>query len=199
MSTDGSVTRWIDPVQAGDPDAVSALWHRYFTRLVGLARHKLRGAPRRAADEEDVALSAFESFCRHAEEGRFPDLLDRDSLWRLMVVITHRKANHLLRDETRQKRGGGKVANASPKDDADVSILETALSREPTPDLAAQLAEECERLLGQLNDKELEQVAVWRMEGFSVEEIAGKLGCAPRSVKRKLQLIRSIWQKEDPT
>ena len=50
--------------------------------------------------------------------------------------------------------------------------------------------------LARLPDRELEAVAVWRMEGYSVEEVADKLGCAPRSVKRKLRLIRSIWKKE---
>ena len=190
MSSDGSVTRWLDQVQAGDANAVQQLWQRYFSRLVGLARQKLRHAPRRAADEEDVALSAFDSFCRNAEQGRFPDLLDRDGLWRLLVVMTVRKANHLIRDETRQKRGGD-----TPRDGDDAPILETILSREPTPDLAAQVAEECQRLLHQLDDKELEQVAIWRMEGFTVEEIAAKLACAPRSAKRKLQLIRNIWVK----
>jgi DNA-directed RNA polymerase specialized sigma24 family protein len=34
------------------------------------------------------------------------------------------------------------------------------------------------------------------MEGYSVEEIAERLGYAPRSIKRKLQLIRGIWEKE---
>src|SRR5262245_64764290 len=84
MSPDGSVTRWLDLLQAGKSEAVQALWERYFHRLVGLARKKLQDAPRRAADEEDVALSAFDSFCRHAEEGRFPQLADRDSLWRIL-------------------------------------------------------------------------------------------------------------------
>src|SRR5262245_60587 len=102
-----SVTQWIDRLKAGDPDAAQKLWERYFRRLVGLARKKLRSAPRRAADEEDVALSAFDSFCRNAEQGRFPQLLDRDSLWRLLVVFTARKSAHLRRDEGRQKRGGG--------------------------------------------------------------------------------------------
>jgi hypothetical protein len=31
--------------------------------------------------EEDVALSALESFCRHDGLGRFPQLLDREGLW----------------------------------------------------------------------------------------------------------------------
>ena len=72
------------------------------------------------------------------------------------------------------------------------------LGREPSPELAAQVAEECGRLLRALGDKDLEAVALWRREGYSVEEIADRLGCAPRSVKRKLALIRTIWDKETP-
>src|SRR5262249_9043907 len=106
MGSDGSVTRWLQRLRAGDSTAVQQLWERYFPRLVGLARKKLQDGPRRLADEEDVALSAFHSFCRNAEQGRFPQLLDRDGLWRLLVVLTARKAAHLLRDEGRQKRGG---------------------------------------------------------------------------------------------
>src|SRR5262245_35365581 len=105
MAADGSVTRWLDLVQAGDAGAAQQLWQRYFARLVALARQRIRHAPRAAADEEDVALSAFDSFCRNAERGRFPQLMDRDSLWRLLVVITARKAAHLVRDRGRQKRG----------------------------------------------------------------------------------------------
>jgi DNA-directed RNA polymerase specialized sigma24 family protein len=193
MSSEGSVTRWLGPLQAGDPAAAQELWQHYFRRLVALARQRLRAAPRRAADEEDVALSAFDSFCRNAEAGRFPQLADRDSLWRLLVTITARKAAHLLRDEGRQKRGGG--AERLSNTDAE-SVLADVLSREPSPAFAAEVAEECQRLLQRLGDKELEVVALLRMEGYSVEEVCTKLGCAPRSVKRKLALIRTIWEKE---
>src|SRR5262249_10917971 len=87
MVSEGSVTYWLQQLQAGDQTAAQELWNRYFGRLVSLARSKLRGASRRAADEEDVALSAFESFCRGAEQGRFPKLLDRENLWCLLAVI----------------------------------------------------------------------------------------------------------------
>jgi hypothetical protein len=87
MADDGSVTRWFGQLQAGDQAAAQQLWERYFRRLVGLARLKLRDAPCRSADEEDVALSAFDSFCRNAERGRFPQLADRNNLWRLLVVL----------------------------------------------------------------------------------------------------------------
>jgi DNA-directed RNA polymerase specialized sigma24 family protein len=193
MSPEGSVTRWLGPLQAGDPAAAQQLWEHCFRRLVGLARTKLRRAQRRAADEEDVALSAFDSFCRSAEEGRFPQLADRDSLWRLLVTITARKAAHQVRDEGRRKRGGG----AAPVTDAEAElVLEGVLGREPSPEFAAEVAEDCRRLLDRLRDQELKAVALLRMEGYTVEEVAEKLGCAPRSIKRKLALIRTIWEKE---
>jgi DNA-directed RNA polymerase specialized sigma24 family protein len=191
MASDGTVTGWLGRLQAGDPDAARQLWERYFRRLVGLARLRLRGASRRAADEEDVALSAFDTFCRNAERGRFPDLSDRDSLWRLLIALTARKAAHVVRDQGRQKRGGAAVASGA----SGGADLEQALSREPGPEFAAQVAEECQALLRRLRDPQLEAVAVWRMEGYGVDEIAEKLGCAPRSVKRKLHLIRGIWGK----
>ncbi len=196
MSSDGSVTRWLAPLQAGDPAAVQELWQRYFLRLVGLARKKMRGASRRVADEEDVALSAFDSFCRNAAQGRFPQLLDRDSLWHLLVLLTARKASHHRRDESRLKRGGGVTIQHETPDDSDESLLvEQFLSREPTPEFAAQVAEDYQMLLRKLNDAELEAVALARMEGYSIEEIAVRLGYAPRSIKRKLRLIRDIWGK----
>jgi DNA-directed RNA polymerase specialized sigma24 family protein len=167
------------------------LWERYFRRLVGLARQKLQGRPRRAADEEDVALSAFDSFCRSAEGGRFPKLGDRDSLWRLLVVITARKAAHLARDEGRRKPAGAAVVDAMKP-----TCLDEVSGQEPTPEFAAQAAEECRRLLELLGDADLQRVAVLKMEGYTVEEIAAQLGRVSRTVKRWLRLIRQIWEKE---
>jgi DNA-directed RNA polymerase specialized sigma24 family protein len=177
-------------LQAGDAAAVQPLWERYFCRLVGLARQKLQGRPCRAADEEDMALSAFDSFCRAAERGRFPQLGDRDSLWRLLVVITARKAAHLTRDEGRLKRGGGATG------DATAAALDEVLGHEPTPAFAAQAAEEYRCLLALLGDADLQRAAVLKMEGCTLEEIATQLGRVPRTVKRWLQLARQIWEKE---
>src|SRR5438046_2360315 len=69
MSSDGSITRWIGQLQAGDPAAAQPLWERYFRHLVELARRKLLGARPQLADEEDIALSAFDSFCRGLKRG----------------------------------------------------------------------------------------------------------------------------------
>src|SRR5262249_54101877 len=102
MAEEGSVSRWLGPLQPGDPAAAQRLGERYFLSLVQLARQRLRQTPPRGADAEDVALSAFDSFFRNAEQGCFPELHDRNNLWRVLAVITARKAARLLRDEGRQ-------------------------------------------------------------------------------------------------
>jgi DNA-directed RNA polymerase specialized sigma24 family protein len=196
-----SVTQWIDRLKAGDSDAAQRLWERYVRRLVGLARMKLRAAPRRAADEEDVALSAFDSFCRGAEQERFPQLHDRLDLWQLLVLLTARKASDLAQHERRQKRGGGAVLDeAAPPGPADLSARDSPLEQiegpEPTPAFAAQVAEECRRLLERLDSSELRDVALRKVEGYGNEEIAAQLGCGLRTVERRLRLIRSIWEQE---
>src|SRR5207245_207277 len=94
-----SVSDWISQLKAGNHVAAQKLWDRYFARLMGLARTKLKGVRKGPADEEDVALSAFDSFCRAAERGQFPDLHERGNLWPLLVLITARKACALRRRE----------------------------------------------------------------------------------------------------
>src|SRR4051812_6880703 len=102
MSASGSVTTLLERLKSGDHEAARLLWQRYYPRLVALARQKLKGAAPRVADEEDAALTAFDSFCRRAEQGQFPDLKDRDGLWALLVVLTARKATDLLRHHQRE-------------------------------------------------------------------------------------------------
>ena len=196
-----SVTQWIDRLKAGDPDAAQNLWERYFRRLVGLARKKLRSAPRRAADEEDVALSAFDSFCRGAGQERFPQLHDRLDLWQLLVLLTARKASDLAQHERRQKRGGGGVLDEAAlpvpaRSSAQGAALEQIEGPEPTPAFAAQVAEEYGRLLERLDSPELRTVAMRKVEGYGNEEIAAQLGCGLRTVERRLRLIRNLWEQE---
>src|SRR3954449_13579827 len=128
--SEGSVTRCIGLLKRGDRDAAQLVWRRYIHRIVALARARLRATPTQAADEEDVALSAFDSFFRRAERGQFPRLEDLDALWQLLFVLTVRKAANLAQHERRQSRGGGRVAALSELEDAGLLAL---VGSEPTP------------------------------------------------------------------
>jgi DNA-directed RNA polymerase specialized sigma24 family protein len=198
MSPSDSVTFWIRQLQAGDSAAAQHLWEGYFRRLVGLAQARLRGAPTAAAGPEDVALSAFHSFCRGVEAGRFPRLDDRDDLWQVLVMLTARKAVNLRKRESARKRGGGRVRQASAlaADADEPDVLGEVVGREPSPEFAAQVAEECRRLLDLLGDDDLRRIALWKMEGFSNAEVAARLGRNEGTVERKLRLIRRAWERE---
>jgi DNA-directed RNA polymerase specialized sigma24 family protein len=192
-SSDGSITHLIGLLKEGDRAAAQPLWDAYFTRIVALARAKLRGAARRAADEEDVALSAFDSFCRRAERGQFPRLDDRDDLWQLLFVLTVRKAVDLVRYEGRAVRGGGRLFALADLSGVDV---DGALGSEASPALAAQMADELERLAARLTDESLRNVMSWKMDGWTNREIAWRLSCTEKTVERKLRSIRRIWGEE---
>ena len=180
MAPNGSVTLWLDQVKEGERAGVHQLLERYFQRLVHLARSRLRGRPGLIGYDEDVALSAFKSLCLGAEQGRFPQLADRDDLWRLLALLTIRKAIDV------QRRSRARETTGEPD-------LGQLLSDEPPPELAAELAEEYQRLLDRLDDAELRSIALWKVEGYSNEEIADRLGCVVRTVERKLQRIRILW------
>jgi DNA-directed RNA polymerase specialized sigma24 family protein len=194
---EGSVTRWIGLLKGGDPRAAHHLWQRYFHRIVALARTRFGHAPRAVADEEDAALSAFRNLCEGAADGRFDQLQDRDDLWRLLAIITARKAADLRKQQGRFKRGGGKVLRATElgtggHPESLAQGFERLASGDPTPEFAAMMAEEFHRRLGALDD-ELRQVALLRLEGHSNDEIADHLGCARRTVARRLEQIREAW------
>ena len=191
---EGSVTRWVGGLKLGDPEATRQLWGRYFADLVHLARARLRGTRTGVADEEDAALSAFDSFCRGAEHGRFPRLDDRQDLWRVLVTITARKAADLVRLERRLKRGGGEVVTEA---DLAAAALEAgglvqAPAKEPGPELAVMMAEECRRLFDILPDESLRQVAALKLDGHTDQEIAQRLNCGLSTVERRLSTIRTV-------
>lgn len=200
MSSLAPVGVWVAQLKEGDPQAAQHLWNTYFLRMVKAARTRLQNAPGRMADEEDVALSAFKSFCRGTKDGRFPHAADHADPWPLLLALTRNKAVDLLRHGA-ASRGGARLlevqsAGVNTQSDAEAALAEL-IGREPDPQYSLQIAEECQRLLDSISDSILRAIALWKMEGFTTEEIASKLGCTSRTVERKLQLMRKLWKLGD--
>jgi DNA-directed RNA polymerase specialized sigma24 family protein len=190
MGTDGSVTRWIGGLKAGDAAALQRLWERYWERLISLARRGFADCRRLGADEEDVLQSVFDSLFRCAQIGRFPKLNDRDDLLQILLMLTKRKAANARKREFKQSGGHAR----SWRDD-----LAEMVAEEPGPAFAAQVAEECRSLLGRLGHPDLQSIAVLKMEGRTNHEIAVRMKRSVPTVERKLRLIRSIWQDKAET
>jgi hypothetical protein len=191
----GTVTLWLEQLKDGDPAAAAPLWREYYAGLISLARQKLLVVPNTVADEEDIALAAFNSFCEGVRLGRFPDLTDRHDLWKVLFDITAKKAHGQVKYETALKRGGGKVRPASQVGDGQVDVTDGVRGREPSSAFAAEVADECRRLLALLDSDQLRQIAVWKMEGYTNAEIAAKIDRAVPAVERKLNLIRTTWTR----
>ncbi|HZW29275.1 MAG TPA: ECF-type sigma factor [Isosphaeraceae bacterium] len=179
-----SITRLIRAVQDGSSSAVRPLLSAYFDRLVRLARTRLRNLPGLAGYDEDLALRSFHSVYQRLRDPARPlELAGRDDLWRLLATRTISRAIDLIR----------RHRPAEIPVDEDLAPL---LTRDPTPEEAAELADECRRLLDSLPEPELRQIALWKVEGYTHEEIAARLDCVPRTIERKVSRIRLHWKHE---
>lgn len=193
------ISRMLPRIKAGDDQAVAVVWRKYFEQLVRYSRRKLGELPRRAVDEEDVALSAMYSFCRGMEAGKFENVDDRHDLWKLLVTITARKVCAKRRHEYAAKRDVRRVVDPgvlNPNSSGDGCMFSVdQLGGPPTQEMADSVVANCHQLLDCLDEK-CRQVALWTLEGYSNNEIADKLGCVRRTVERKLERIRSVWSRQ---
>jgi len=115
MTDHESVTDWLNQLKQGESLAAHRPWDRYQARQLNLARNVLGKAPRGIADEEDVALSAFETFCKRAVQGRFSQLEDRNDLWKILAKITARKASRLAKRERGEEAKNSSMRLARPQ------------------------------------------------------------------------------------
>lgn len=197
FSDPGTVTRCIADPKASQTTAAIDLVRRYFDRLAAQARSRMAG-PRRDAmllDEEDIALTVLHRVCDGLRGGRYPDLDDRDGLWRLLLHAIGQRILDEQRKQGRAKRTGGRSRLVASDDGPDpVDLL---LSAEPSPADFAELAEQCRLRLDQLRDPMLRKIAELKLSGHTNPEVAAELGRSLRGVTLKLALIRQIWSDED--
>jgi DNA-directed RNA polymerase specialized sigma24 family protein len=179
-----SITRLIRAVQDDRSSAVAPLLAAYFERLVLLARKRLEATPGMASYDEDVALRSFHSVYERVRDPARPlRLAGRDDLWQLLATRTISRAIDLIRRHR-------------PNEVAGEHDVERLLGREPAPEEAAAMADECRRLLDMLGEPQLKQIALWKVEGYTNEEIARQLDCVPRTIERKVCRIRLLWKNE---
>ena len=186
--SDSSVILVIEALRQGDSQAAKEIWDRYAPRLQVMAKKWVRRVGNTGEyDEEDVAVSALGDFFQGVADGRFPDLKGGTDIWQLLAVIAARKANNMRKKAQADKRGGQNKAQTT-------DAMEQVAGTDLPPDLSAMMMEECRLLLDQLKDRDLESVALLKLDGFTNDEVAAKLGFSRRTIQRMLKLIREIWE-----
>ena len=197
MTPEESVSKLIEDVKSGDEQAVRAIWDAYFPRLCRTAAAQLAGQRRADADEEDVALSAFASFCKAAAGDRFPDLADSKGLWRLLSEMTRRKAVDLIRHRNCAKRDVKRTVGESKFINGEGQAGIDALRGDDlTPALSLYLQEEARNRLQSLGDRRLEQLAILKMHGYTNQEVADQMKCSVATIERGTARIRKKWQQD---
>jgi len=212
--SDDEVSSWIRQVRDGDEEAARHLWEHYSDQIVDVARRTMKHSSRRIHDEEDVAVESFKHLFAGIRDGQFNELERREQLWRLLMVITSRKAAAMMESNKRQKRGGGEVRGDSavlgedeegPTEDDDRVEPDSSIERDgfdklPSdgagPDIPAMVADETQSLLDSLPDSTAKRIVLLRLEGYTQEEIAAELKCNVRTVERRLKQIRELWQRK---
>lgn len=188
---EGSVTWYFARFRDGDDAALGQLWTRFFPRLQALAREILSRKPPRAAGPDDAVQDAFLSFWKRVRAGEFMEDLHRDHLWQLLAQFTVFKARRLMRRESAQKRGGGRVVNEGALAlEPNLQRLDELAWQQPIEDVDMSVAEMLDSL-----PEELREYAVLRLIGNSTAEMAELLNCTQRKVQRKLELVRLHWDR----
>jgi hypothetical protein len=151
-------------------------------------------------DEEDVALSAFRCLCDRASSGRLTAVVSRHDLWRLLAAITVRKVIDQQRIHMQAKRGGGRVRGDSALrgngDEFANAGFDKLIGDAAPPEAFAIAREQFQRLMGILDNDGLRQIVQDKLDGYRNDEIGQRLGLSRRSIERKLQWIRYLWESE---
>jgi hypothetical protein len=193
----GAEPHELEALRAGRPSATGRFVGRYWDRLQGLVRKRIRwyGRPAVSVDEEDVANAALHSVVIRLRRGGYPDIVDHDGLWRLLARVATRKAGRIV--ERWQKRPPARPLSSwgQPVDSA------------PSPSSREASAEDMRRLIDALrayqpakskHPQGEELVELVRLIGDDHEfsEIADRLGVARCTVYRWLDLVRRIGAEQ---
>ena len=196
----GSVTGWIVKLKQGDEVAAQQILDRYFGQIVAIARQRIAGTLR-VADEEDVAIEAFESLFKAFAVGRLESLENRGDLWALLVTTAYRKTCDYWRKDAAQKRGGPGLGHESPgtNEPHQPSVpqeLDQVAVENASAEFLAAIADQHRFLMGKLEakDDQLAEVATLILQGYTNGEIAEQWKCSERRIERKRKLIRDIWK-----
>jgi DNA-directed RNA polymerase specialized sigma24 family protein len=187
MTDDGSLTRYARDLHAPNPavrqEAARQIWAGFASRLRGIVRRRLEPRTLRiAGGESEVLQNVFAGFFA-APPGPDGPPRCRDDLWRLLVHFTLCKVANTALHHRAAKRGLDRVQTLNDFDDADPGVL--------GPEAEAVARDEFDRLLALLPD-DLQRVLALRLEGYTVAEIAARLGRVERTVELKLRAIRGL-------
>ena len=186
-----SVEAFVNSLRQGDPAASRAVFDQYVDKMVAMARKRISQRLASRIDAEDVVQSVFRTFFHRTKEGQF-EFHDPEDICKTLARITIHKVFRQVAHHQAAKRDASRELGSG--DDAQ-DLVVNLVSREPSPEEAAELLDHMENFLSHLKPQEREILEL-RMQGYSTEEIAQKTGSYDRKVRRVLERIRDVAEHE---
>lgn len=169
-------------LKAGEAGAVRTFWNEYGPMLHEVADRRLAAVLRRRVGAEDVVQSVCRTFLRRVQGGELV-LEDAERLWHLLCAIAVAKTREQARYHGRDKRNVHAQIGLEPAE-----VGEELVAAMPSPESAAIAAQIEEAIQGL--DEEERQIVLLKIADLTNEEIAEKLGCSERTVRRLIQKVR---------
>jgi hypothetical protein len=196
QSQSQAITQLLQQLGSADATVNERLFRFYRCQLQEAARNALAGHNRRVEDEEDLLSVVLGDFLMAGAGGliQVPD--SREDVLRMLWVRVYQRARNMVRDEHRQRRGGGRVRGDSVFGNPDNEDYEGGFDcfpdDSPLPEEAVLLAENVAELHQRFFDclgPVLEPVGRLWLQGYTPTEIANQLNVGLSSAYRKLDKI----------
>ena len=189
---DAESVRLLSKFRNGDSAAAEALYHRFVSRLIGLAKKRLSHKLARRVDAEDVVQSVYRSFFARAQEGEYR--IERaGDLWRLLAAITVNKVLRQAEFHGQQKRAVGRETSSDNLEDSFRRCTEY-FAVDPGDEEAVAVAEELESLMSELPERD-RTILEFRLNGVDVGEIARQIGRSEWTVRRSLNALQEQLER----
>lgn len=168
-------------LRTGDPATVRKFWQEYGPLLHEVADRRLAAALRRRIGAEDVVQSVCRTFLRRVQGGELV-LEDAERLWHLLCAIAIAKTREQARFHGREKRNVHRGVGLEPDEAGDL------VDPQASPEAMA-IASEIEAEIDQLGEEE-RQIVLLKIADLTNEEIAERMGCSERTVRRLITKVR---------
>ena len=180
---------WIDQLLNGDDQAAIDFWIRYGERLEQIAERRISAGLNQRVGADDIVQSVCRTFFRRAQSGQF-EFQDPDGLWALLCTITLNKVRQHARYHNRQRRAINRDQSMSPPGDG--PGLDLAVP-EPSAEEISLFVDQLDQLLSGL-DSEEQRIVDLKLQSFTNHEIAQRLDCSERTVRRMVKRVQSRMQ-----
>lgn len=183
---DPDITRWLSRARDDDEFAFEKLFGFYIGHLREFLRHRLTAQDRAEGFEEDLASESMAAIWEDLTAGRFGHVKDREEFWFAMMRVAMSRAMDRRRYLRRKKRLF-KVIEA----------IETYFDFcvEPSADEDTfDFLEVWEGFTKALPDDQYREIIQLKMDGLDVEAIAEMIDVVPRTIFRKLAIMKNRWE-----